>query len=188
VTSYPNRTSVVQRGKWILENLLGAPPPPPPPQVPNLKPHGEDGKLLTMREQMEQHRADATCAACHSRMDPLGFALENYNGIGKWRSKEAGRVIDASGKLPDGTQFEGMAGLKQLLLTSRREDYIETVTEKLLTFALGRGLESDDKPAVRAIVRAAGCEDESAPAPSFRALINAIVKTPPFQMRRIPAT
>jgi hypothetical protein len=188
VTSYPNRTSVVQRGKWILENLLGAPPPPPPPQVPNLKPHGEDGKLLTMREQMEQHRADATCAACHSRMDPLGFALENYNGIGKWRSKEAGRVIDASGKLPDGTQFEGMAGLKQLLLTSRREDYIETVTEKLLTFALGRGLESDDKPAVRAIVRAAGCEDESAPAPNFRALINAIVKTPPFQMRRIPAT
>ena len=117
VTSYPNRTSVVQRGKWILETLLGTPPPPPPPDVPELKPHGKDGRQLTMREQMEQHRANAVCASCHSRMDPLGFALENYDGVGKWRDKDAGSVIDASGKLPDGTKFTGPAGLKKLLLT-----------------------------------------------------------------------
>jgi len=179
---------VVQRGKWILENLLGAPPPPPPPEVPNLKPHGADGTLLTMRQQMELHRANAICAGCHSRMDPLGFALENYDGVGKWRAKDSGHVIDASGKLPDGTQFEGMPGLRHLLLTSRREDFIETVTEKLLTYALGRGLESYDKPTVRSIVREAGCANETSPAPSFRALIGAIVNTAPFQMRRIPVT
>ena len=188
VTSYPNRTSVVQRGKWILENLLGAPPPPPPPDVPNLKPHGQDGNLLTMREQMEQHRSNATCAACHSRMDPLGFALENFNGIGKWRAKDADRIIDASGKLPDGTQFDGVAGLRHALLTSRREDFIATVAERLLTYALGRGLESYDRPAVRSIVREASSQDPGAPAPSFTALINAIVKTAPFQMRRTPET
>ena len=191
VTSYPNRTSVVQRGKWILENLLGAPPPPPPPDVPNLKPHGQDGNLLTMREQMEQHRSNATCAACHSRMDPLGFALENFNGIGKWRTKDADRIIDASGKLPDGTQFDGVAGLKHALLTSRREDFIATVAERLLTYALGRGLESYDRPAVRSIVReasGASGDDKSVPSPSFRALIDAIVKSAPFQMRRTPET
>jgi hypothetical protein len=188
VTSYPNRTSVVQRGKWILENLLGAPPPPPPPEVPNLKPHGEDGSLLTMRQQMEQHRANAVCAACHSRMDPLGFALENYDGVGKWRTKDAGHVIDASGKLPDGTQFDGMPGLKQLLLTSRREDFVQTVAERLLTYALGRGLETYDRPAVRRIVREASGHDANAPSPSFRALIDAIVKSVPFQMRRTPET
>ena len=188
VTSYPNRTSVVQRGKWILDNLLGAPPPPPPPEVPNLQPHGKDGSLLTMRQQMELHRANPVCAACHSRMDPLGFALENYDGVGKWRAKDAGHVIDASGKLPDGTHFEGMAGLREALLTSRREDFIETVTEKLLTYALGRGLESYDKPAVRAIVRDASSSEPNAPAPSFNALIHAIVKTAPFQMRRTPET
>ena len=188
VTSYPNRTSVVQRGKWILENLLGAPPPPPPPEVPNLKPHGEDGSLLTMRQQMEQHRSNAVCAACHSRMDPLGFALENYDGVGKWRAKDAGHVIDASGKLPDGTQFNGMPGLRQLLLTSRREDFVQTVAERLLTYALGRGLETYDRPAVRRIVREASGHDTNAPSPSFRALIDAIVKSVPFQMRRTPET
>jgi hypothetical protein len=188
VTSYPNRTSVVQRGKWILENLLGAPPPPPPPEVPNLKPHGEDGSLLTMRQQMEQHRSNAVCAACHSRMDPLGFALENYDGVGKWRTKDAGHIIDASGKLPDGTQFNGMPGLKQLLLTSRREDFVQTVAERLLTYALGRGLETYDRPAVRRIVREASGHDTNAPSPSFRALIDAIVKSVPFQMRRTPET
>ena len=103
VTSYPNRTSVVQRGKWVLENLLGSPPPPPPPDVPSLEAHGKDGKHLTMRQQMEQHRANPVCASCHSRMDPIGFALENYDGVGAWRDKDAGSVIDASGKLPDGT-------------------------------------------------------------------------------------
>jgi mono/diheme cytochrome c family protein len=188
VTSYPNRTSVVQRGKWILENLLGAPPPPPPPEVPNLKPHGEDGSLLTMRQQMELHRSNAVCAACHARMDPLGFALENYDGVGKWRTKDSGHVIDASGKLPDGTQFDGMPGLKQLLLTSRRDDFIQTVAERLLTYSLGRGLETYDRPAVRSIVREASSEAKDAPSPSFRELIDAIVKSVPFQMRRTPET
>src|SRR5216684_1167431 len=188
VTSYPDRTSVVQRGKWILENLLGMPPPPPPPVVPILKPHGTDGSLLTMREQMEAHRADATCAACHARMDPLGFALENYSGIGKYRTKEAGRAIDPSGKLPDGTEFKGLNGLKQVLVTSRREDFIAAVTDRLLTYALGRGLESYDRPAVRSIVREANRQDSNATAPSLTAIINAIVKSTPFQMRRTSET
>src|SRR5207244_2464517 len=117
VTSYPNRTSVVQRGKWILETLLGTPPPPPPPEgVPELKaaPHG---KLLTLREQMQAHRVNATCAACHARMDPIGFALENYDAVGRWRNEDAGTAIDATGTLPDGTEFRGPAGLSRLLLT-----------------------------------------------------------------------
>ena len=168
VTSYPNRTSVVQRGKWILENLLGSPPPPPPPDVPALKPHGKDGTRLTMREQMEQHRANPTCASCHARMDPIGFALENFDGVGKWRVKDAGQTIDASGKLPDGTQFTGLAGLRTVLLTTRRDDFVSTVAAKLLTYALGRGLEYYDKPAVRSIVREASGPDGTLPLPVFR--------------------
>src|SRR6185436_2241050 len=124
VTSYPNRTSVVQRGRWILENLLGAPPPPPPPEVPKLKPHGKDGRLLTMREQMEIHRANPICSGCHARMDPIGFALENYDAIGRWRSKDAGSPIDASGKLPDGTTFAGPAGLTKLLRSEYSDDFV----------------------------------------------------------------
>jgi hypothetical protein len=135
VTSYPNRTSVVQRGKWVLENLLGTPPPPPPPDVPELK-AAPNGKVLTMREQMQVHRANPTCAACHGRMDPIGFALENYDGVGKWRAQDAGAKIDASGKLPDGTEFQGPAGLRQLLLTKYKDDFVRTATEKLLTYAL----------------------------------------------------
>lgn len=181
VTSYPNRTSVVQRGKWILENLLGAPPPPPPPDVPDLKPTGKDGKQLTMREAMEMHRANPVCASCHARMDPLGFALENYDGVGKWRDKDAGSTIDASGKLPDGTTFVGPAGLKKLLLTKRRDDFVVTATEKLLLYALGRGVEYYDLPAVRSISRQAAKDDYR-----MSALITAIVKSTPFQMRRTP--
>src|SRR5262249_13273761 len=126
VTSYPNRTSVVPRGKWVLENLLGGPPPPPPAVVPDLKPHGKDGRLLTMREQMEAHRANPVCASCHARMDPIGFALENYDGIGRWRTKDAGALIDASGKLPDGTKFNGPAELKKILLTGHRDEFVTT--------------------------------------------------------------
>jgi hypothetical protein len=181
VTSYPNRTSVVQRGKWVLENLLGTPPPPPPPDVPELKPHGKDGRLLTMREQMEQHRANAICASCHSRMDPIGFALENYNGVGKWRSQDGGSKIDASGKLPGGAQFEGPAGLKKLLLANYSDDFVSTVTAKLLTYALSRGLEPYDQPAVRAITRQASKEDYR-----ISALVTAVVQSTPFQMRRTP--
>jgi hypothetical protein len=180
VTSYPNRTSVVQRGKWILENLLGAPPPPPPPNVPDLKPHGNNGKA-TMREAMEEHRANPVCASCHARMDPLGFALENYDGVGKWRDKDEGSTIDASGKLPDGTTFVGPAGLKKILVTSRRDEFVNTATQKLLLYALGRGLEYYDQPAVRSISRQAAKDDYR-----MSALITAIVSSAPFQMRRTP--
>ena len=179
VTSYPNRTSVVQRGKWILETLLGTPPPPPPAVVPELMAHGKDGRTLTMREQMEQHRANPVCASCHSRMDPLGFALENYDGVGKWRDKDSGNAIDASGKLPDGSTFVGPAGLKKILITKDRDEFINTATEKLLLYALGRGLEYYDQPAVRAIGREAAKDDYR-----MSALITAVVKSTPFEMRR----
>jgi hypothetical protein len=178
VTSYPNRTSVVQRGKWILENLLGTPPPPPPPDVPELKaaPHG---KLLTMREQMQAHRANAICAACHARMDPIGFALENFDGVGRWRSEDAGSEIDPSGTLPDGTAFNGPAGLIDLLLTKYRDDFVETATEKLLTYALGRGVEYYDYPTIRTVTRAAARDNYR-----VSSLILAIVKSPSFQLRK----
>ncbi|MBL8206349.1 MAG: DUF1592 domain-containing protein [Blastocatellia bacterium] len=183
VTSYPNRTSVVQRGKWILENLLGAPPPPPPPDVPDLKPHGKDGRLLSMREQMDLHRANPICASCHSRMDPIGFALENYDAIGRWRTKDAGLVIDASGKLPDGTKFTGPGELRKILLTGHRDEFVATVTEKLLTYGLGRGVEYYDLPTVRSILRETARDNYRLPT-----LISAIVKSTPFQMRRSPTS
>ena len=179
VTSYPNRTSVVQRGKWVLENLLGAPPPPPPADIPDLKPHGKDGRLLSMREQLESHRANPTCASCHARMDPIGFALENFDGIGKWRTKDAGLPIDASGKLPSGKSFTGSNELKKVLLTAHKDEFVTAVTEKLLTYALGRGLEYYDSPTVRSIMR------ETAPTNyQLSTLISSIVKSTPFQMRR----
>ncbi|HEY2013847.1 MAG TPA: DUF1592 domain-containing protein [Bryobacteraceae bacterium] len=181
VTAYPNRTSVVQRGKWVLETLLGSPPPPPPPDIPELKPKGKDGKELTVRQQMEQHRTNAVCASCHSRMDPLGFALENFDGVGKWRSEDAGSAIDPSGRLPDGTKFSGPAELKKILATTKRDEFVSTATEKLLTYALGRGLEYYDKPTVRSITREAARENYR-----FSALVTAIVKSTPFQMRRTP--
>lgn len=181
VTSYPNRTSVVQRGKWVLENLLGAPPPPPPPDIPDLKPHGKDGRPLTMREQMEMHRANPVCASCHARMDPIGFALENYDGVGKWRDKDAGAIIDASGKLPDGAKFNGPGELKKILLAGHRDEYVTTVTEKLLTYALGRGLEGSDAPAVRSISREAAKDNYR-----LSALIRACINSNTFQMRRSP--
>ena len=178
VTSYPNRTSVVLRGKWILENLLGTPPPPPPPDVPELKAE-RDGKTLSMREQMQAHRANPICASCHARMDPIGFALENYDAVGKWRNEDAGVAIDASGELPDGTRFNGPAGLTQILLTRYREDFVRTATEKLLTYALGRGVEHYDNPAVRAIARDAARDNYR-----ISTWVLAIVKSTPFQMRR----
>ena len=178
VTSYPNRTSVVQRGKWVLENLLGTPPPPPPMDVPELKaaPHG---KVLSMREQMQAHRANPTCAACHARMDPIGFALENYDAVGRWRDEDAGAPIDASGKLPDGTAFSGPAGLNELLLTKYRADFVRTAIEKLLTYALGRGVDYHDYPTIRSIDRDAARDNYR-----ISSLILAIVKSTPFQMRR----
>jgi hypothetical protein len=181
VTSYPNRTSVVQRGKWILETLLGSPPPPPPPDIPELKPQGKEGKQFTNRELLEQHRANSACASCHARMDPLGFALENFDGVGRWRTKDAGNAIDASGKLPDGGQFNGPAELKKVLLSSHTDEFVNTFTEKLLLYALGRGLEYYDKPSVRSITREAARDDYR-----LSAMVMAIVKSTPFQMRRTP--
>jgi hypothetical protein len=180
VTSYSNRTSPTIRGKWVLENLLGAPPPPPPPNVPGLMDRNEHGKILSMREQMEKHRTNAACAVCHKSMDPLGFALENFDAIGRWRETSgADKVpIDASGELPDGTKFNGPAELRQVLV-SKPEQFAHTVAEKLLTYALGRGLEYYDAPALRKILR------QAAPAEyRWSALIMGIVKSDPFQMRR----
>jgi mono/diheme cytochrome c family protein len=179
VTSYPNRTSVVQRGKWVLETLLGNPPPPPPPDVPELK-AAPNGKLLSAREQMQVHRSNAVCAACHARMDPIGFALENYDAVGRWRREDAGAAIDASGTLPDGTTFEGPAGLSRLLLTRYRDDFVRTATEKLLTYALGRGIEYYDYPAIRAIARDAARDNYR-----ISSWLLAVVKSVPFQMRRV---
>jgi len=179
VTSPPNRTSVVQRGKWILDNLLGEPPPPPPADVPALDATIKGARKLTLREAMELHRANPGCAVCHRNIDPLGFALENYDGIGEWRSKDGESAIDASGKLPDGTQFNGPAGLKKVLATGRRDEFVSTVTEKLLTYGLGRGVEYYDMPAVRAIMR------ETEPNQyRFRDLILAVASSVPFEMRR----
>jgi mono/diheme cytochrome c family protein len=178
VTSHPDRTSPVVRGKWILENLLGASPPPPPPNVPELKPTSEPGKVLSMRDRMVQHRENPACASCHAIMDPLGLSLENLDGVGRARTLgESSEPIDASGVLPDGTKFTGPAGLKQALLT-RSDEFVTTLTEKLLTYALGRGLEYYDAPAVRAVVRDARPRDFR-----FSSLIAGIVESAPFQMR-----
>jgi hypothetical protein len=179
VTSPPNRTSVVQRGKWVLENLLGAPPPPPPADVPPLDATTKGNHSLSLRAALEQHRANPSCAGCHAVMDPIGFSLENYDGIGHWRAKDGGSTIDASGKLPDGTTFNGPSGLKAVLTSSRREEFASTVIEKLLTYALGRGLEYYDQPTVRAILRQCDPADYR-----MRDLIAAVVMSTPFQMRR----
>jgi hypothetical protein len=178
VTSYANRTSPTLRGKWLLENILGAPPPPPPPNIPSLKPKDDQGKILSVREQLEQHRTNAVCASCHARMDPLGFALENFDAIGKWRTSDAGTTIDSSGALPDGTKFAGPAELRNILLR-RPEEFVTTVTERLLTYALGRGVEYYDQPAIRAIVREAAPSEHR-----WSALVVGIVNSTPFQMRR----
>ena len=178
VTSYGNRTSPTLRGKWLLSNILGAPPPPPPPNIPPLEEKNEDGLLLSVRQQMERHRANPVCASCHAQMDPLGFALENFDAVGKWRTNEAGIPVDSSGVLPDGTKFKGPAGLRTVLL-SKPEQFVTAVTEKLLTYALGRGLEYYDGPAVRGVVRGAAESDYR-----WSSIILGIVKSTPFQMRR----
>jgi Protein of unknown function (DUF1592)/Protein of unknown function (DUF1588)/Protein of unknown function (DUF1585)/Protein of unknown function (DUF1587)/Protein of unknown function (DUF1595)/Planctomycete cytochrome C len=176
VTSYPNRTSVVLRGKWLLANLLGAPPPPPPADVPSLKDAGQDGQPRSLRDRMEQHRSNPACAACHQRMDPLGFALENFDALGKWRTVADGERVNASASLPDGKEFEGIAGLRDLLL-QHKDDYVRTVTEKLLAYSVGRGIEYYDLPAIRKIAR------ESAPSDyRWSSLVLGIVRSTPFSM------
>ena len=144
LTSYPNRTSPVLRGKWVLENLLGSAPPPPPPNVPKLEDHKEAAAKLNLRQQMEAHRKDPTCFACHAAMDPIGFGLENFDAIGAWRDKDANNeALDVSGKLPDGKAFEGPAGLKEILM-QRKDEFCQTLTERMMTYALGRGMEQSD--------------------------------------------
>jgi hypothetical protein len=176
VTSQATRTSPVLRGKWVLENILGTPPPAPPANVPPF-PDGGDMTKLSVRERMEMHRKNPACASCHQMMDPLGFALENFDAVGKWRDLEEGKPIDASGQTPDGHAFNGPAELRQLVV-ARQEQFVAALTSKLMTYALGRGLEYYDAPAVRKIVRDA--------APSqyrWSAIVLGIVRSLPFQQR-----
>jgi mono/diheme cytochrome c family protein len=176
VTSHADRTSPVVRGKWILENLIGTPPSPPPAEVPAF-PDDDPRAPQTVRARMERHRASPACAGCHRVMDPLGLALENFDAVGKWRAREAGATIDASGELGDGTRVDGVVALRNALL-ARPEVLVGTFTEKLMTYALGRGLEYYDMPAVREIISSAGRDDYR-----FGSLVVAIVRSVPFQMR-----
>ena len=177
VTSYATRTSPVIRGKWILENILGTPPPPPPANVPALKDNTVSSSL-SVRERLAAHRANVACAGCHKLMDPVGFALENFDAVGRWRAVEEGRPIDSTGGLPDGSQFAGVTGLERALL-KRPELFVRTLTEKLLTFALGRGVEYYDSPAIRKIVRDAREKDYR-----LSSLIVGIATSTPFTMRK----
>jgi hypothetical protein len=182
ITSYPNRTSVVLRGKWILENILGTPPPAPPPNVPALKENDEGGEATSLRARMENHRRSPQCASCHRVIDPLGFALENFDGVGEWRVKEPGGAIDASGQLADGSKVNGPVALRTALL-KHPEQFVRTFTEKMLTYALGRGVEYYDMPLVRQIAREAAKQDYR-----FSSVIFGIVKSAPFTMKRAPAS
>ena len=178
VTSYPNRTSPVLRGKWVLDNILGTPPPPPPPNVEGLPARGAADKPASMRERLEHHRNNPTCATCHATMDPVGLALENFDATGAWRASDASALVDVSGTLPGGAEFEGLQGLRTLLL-GRREQFVRTFAAKLLSYALGRPLAYYDAPTVRAIVRGA--------APSqyrWSSIVLGIVESMPFRMRR----
>ena len=181
VSSYPTRTSPVIRGKWILENLMGAPPPPPPPDIPELKADGI-GQEMSLRQRLEEHRANPSCAACHARMDPLGFALENYDAIGRWRTVEGKFPIDASGTLASGASFHNAQELKTVLLT-QKEEFVQCLTEKMLTYAVGRGLERYDKPVIRTISRDLAGNDYH-----FSSLIMGIVNSGAFMTRRTSTT
>jgi hypothetical protein len=179
ITSHAIRTSPVFRGKWVLLNVLGTPPPEPPPNVPALVDKKTQAKVQTMRERMAAHRASATCSTCHSLIDPAGFALENFDAIGRWRTvDESFNPIDASGVLPDGAKFDGVSDLRAALVR-KPERFVTTVTEKLLTYALGRGLEFYDMPAVRQIVR-----DARPGGYKFQSIVLGVAKSYPFLMRR----
>jgi hypothetical protein len=178
LTSNPTRTSPVKRGKWVLENLLGTPPPPPPPDVPNLD--DKTRKLSgTLRQQMEQHRANPTCASCHARMDPIGFGLENFNAIGAWRDKDGGAPIDSSGTLTTGDSFNGASELATVLANKHRHEFLNCLADKMLTYALGRGTDYYDRPALDKIVQAMAKHQDK-----FSSLILAVTDSFPFQMRR----
>jgi len=177
ITSYSTRTSPVLRGKWVLENLLSAAPPPPPPNVPSLNTEKAPGKPLTLRDAMVQHRASPACAGCHARMDPIGFAMENFDAVGRWRERDGEQSIDATGVFPEGTKFDGIPGLKAELLR-QPEQFVGTVAERLLMYAIGRNLQYYDAPTVRALMR------EAKPANyTLASLVLGIAKSRPFQMR-----
>ena len=186
ITSYANRTSPVVRGVWLLDNMLGTPPSPPPPDVPSLPTaRGDDSVPPTMRERLAQHRDSPVCASCHNTIDPLGFALESYDAIGRWRTTDGGGTpfdtgipIDPSGTLVDGTELHGLPGLRDALI-DRREQFVDTVTEKLLAYAVGRTLSAADMPVVRQIARQTSPDELT-----WSTLVNAIVKSQPFLMRR----
>ena len=178
VTSYANRTSPVQRGKWVLENVLGTPPPPPPPDVPSLPEPTGNAAPQSMRQRMEEHRKNPVCASCHARMDPIGFALERFDAIGAWREDDNGAAIDASGALPDGATFDGPSGLRAALLT-HREEFVTTLVERLLTYSTGRGMEYYDQPAIRRVVREAAASNYR-----WSSLIEGVVRSMPFRMKR----
>jgi Protein of unknown function (DUF1592)/Protein of unknown function (DUF1588)/Protein of unknown function (DUF1585)/Protein of unknown function (DUF1587)/Protein of unknown function (DUF1595)/Planctomycete cytochrome C len=178
VTSYPNRTSVVMRGRWLLANLLGSPPPPPPLDVPALKEPGADGQPKSLRERMELHRKNPACASCHQRMDPLGFALENFDAVGKWRAEADGAPVDPEASLPDGSRFAGVTGLRTFLVNNK-EDFVRTLSGKLMTYAIGRGVEHYDQPAIRKVARDAAQHDYS-----WSSVVLGIVNSVPFSMGR----
>jgi hypothetical protein len=179
ITAYPNRTSPVLRGKWLLENILGTPPPPPPPDVPALSDKGANGQRQSVRERLEAHRANPACATCHAQMDPLGFALEKFDAVGAWRTHDEARTpIDASGSLPEGVTFNGLEGLRGVL-AGRQEQFVGTVAERLMSYALSRGIEYYDRPTLRRIVREA-----AAGGSRWSSVIMGIVSSTPFQMRR----
>jgi len=178
LTSNPTRTSPVKRGKYVLENLLGTPPPPPPPEVPDLD-NKKPGELQgTLRQRMEQHREDPNCSTCHARMDPIGFGLEHYDGIGAWRDKDAGAAIDPQGRLVSGEGFKGPAELRNILLTKKRGDFLRCFGEKMLTYALGRGLEYYDRTTLSKLTAASEKD------PKFSNIVLEVVRSVPFQMRR----
>jgi len=177
LTSHPNRTSPVKRGKWILENFLGSPPPAPPPNVPPFNESQDQTKPRTMKERMGEHRANPVCANCHRLMDPLGLALENFDGVGAWRVRDSGVRIDATSQLFDGSNVDGVVSLRQALL-ARPDVFVRTFTDNLLTYALGRGLTADDMPVVRSILREAAPQGYR-----FQSIVTALVNSAPFQMR-----
>jgi hypothetical protein len=179
VTSYPNRTSPVLRGKWIMENVLGTPPPPPLPNVPTLEENEPGHEARSLRERLATHRENPVCATCHDVLDPLGLALENFDAVGRWRTEEPGGAVDASGQLADGTPVDGPVPLREALV-ARREQFVGVVVEKLLTYALGRGLDYADMPTVRGIVRRAERDDYR-----FSALIMGVVESALFRMRMV---
>jgi hypothetical protein len=181
MTSHSNVTSPVLRGKWILDNILGSSPPPPPPVVPDLKETGVNGKLLSMRERMVQHRSNPACYSCHASVEPYGLALENFDAVGRWRTvNENGEPVDASTELINGTKFEGPSGLRNIVMASK-DQFVQTATHRLLTYALGRGLDHNDMPTIRKIAKESAASNYN-----FTTLVLNVVKSMPFQMRRAP--